>query len=68
MAIIITRKGADESAKKEISRRIRNEGKTIIVIDDIDLICMLDLWKENDDINPSVILQNKLNDLYIHLE
>ena len=68
MEIIITRKGADESAKKEISRRIRNEGKTIIVINDIDLICMLDLWKENDDINPSVILQNKLNDLYIHLE
>ncbi len=68
MAIIITRKGANESAKKEIRRCVRSYGKTIIVIDEMDLINMITLWKEDDDINPSIILQEKLNNLYIHLE
>lgn len=67
VAIILTRKGADESAKKMIRSVLRESGKVVLVLNDNDVNNMIKLFEEKD-INASVVFQQKINDLLMHLE
>ena len=67
MAIIFTRKGANERAYNEIRNAVKEEGKIILVIDDEELIQMLKLWRDRG-INPAILLQEKLNNLLMGLD
>lgn len=68
VAIILTRNGSSNSANEEIRKKLREQGKTIIVLNDSDVIDMINIWKSDDENNASIIFQEKLNNLYIHLE
>ena len=67
VAIIFTRKGANERAYNEIRNAVKEEGKIILVIDDEELIQMLKLWRDRG-INPAILLQEKLNNLLMGLD
>ena len=68
VAIILTRNGSSSIADDEIRKKLKEHGKTIIVLNDEDLIKMIKIWKSDDENNSSIVLQEKLNNLYIHLE
>ncbi len=65
---MLTRKGAGNIAEDEIRKKLKEHGKTIIVLNDEDIIDMINIWKSDSENNASIVFQNKLNNLYIHLE
>lgn len=68
VAIMLTRKGASNKSNNEIRKKLKEQGKTIIVLNDKDVIDMINIWKSDDENNSSIVFQKKLNNLYIHLE
>lgn len=68
VAIILTRNGSSSNADDEIRKKLKEQGKTIIVLDDNDVIDMIKIWKSDSENNSSIVFQEKLNNLYIHLE
>lgn len=67
VAIIISRKGADEHAIKATKGSLRESGKLILCLSDKDLLDMIDI-KIKAEQEPADILVNKLDDLLVHLE
>lgn len=64
-AIIMTRDGADEGAKKMIQGAMREHGKLIIVIDDNNIIEMLEKKDRGED--PSDYLFDRVDDFLLKL-
>lgn len=67
VAIIISRKGANNQALKAVKGTLRETGKLIICLSDQDLLDMIDIKKEGEQ-EPSDILINMLDELLVHLE
>lgn len=65
VAILFTRKGADENAIKAIQGAIRENGKYMLVLEDNDVIEMLQIAKEGGDVTD--LLFAKLDDLLMKL-
>lgn len=68
VAIILTRNGSSCNADDEIRKKLKEQGKTIIVLDDNDVIDMIKIWKSDNENNSSIVFQKKFNNLYMHLE
>jgi len=66
VAIIISRKGIDENALKAIKGSLREQGKVIITLTDLDVTAMIKMHYEGN--NPSDYLSMKLDKLLIELE
>ncbi len=64
VAIIITRKGIDDNAKKAIKGALREQGKLIIVLNDEDIKNMIG----NDNITAIDYLEDKLDEFLIELD
>lgn len=67
VAIIISRKGADNQAMKAVKGSLRETGKLIICLSDQDLLDMIDIKKEGEQ-EPADLLVNLLDELLVHLE
>ena len=72
VAIIFTRKGADENAIRALNGCLREHGKLFIILDDIDVNKLIDIRIENlnktqIDVTPSKFLLDKANELLISL-
>lgn len=67
VAIIISRKGADEHAIKATKGSLRESGKLILCLSDKDLLDMIDI-KIKAEQEPADILVNKLDNLLVYLE
>lgn len=66
MAIIISRKPFSKNAQKAAKDYLRENGKVIMNLTDIDLITMLGMCNDGD--NPADYLSQKLDDLLVELE
>lgn len=67
VAIIISRKGADDQALKAVKGSLREAGKLILCLADQNLLDMVEIKKEGEQ-EPTDILVNMLDDLLVHLE
>lgn len=67
VAIIISRKGADENALAAIRGSLRETGKLILCLSDRDILELIDI-KERNEQPTGVFLGAMLDDLLIHLE
>lgn len=67
VAIIISRKGADDQAMKAVKGSLRETGKLIICLSDQDLLDMINIKKEGEQ-EPADLLVNLLDELLVHLE
>ena len=65
VSIIIARVGADDNALKAAKGALKEAGKLIVVIDNIDLCKMLTL-KDNGD-EPTIVLRNRIDEILIKL-
>lgn len=67
VAIIISRKGADENALAAVRGSFRESGKLILCLSDRDILEMMEIkeWKEQPT---EAFLGAMLDDLLIHLE
>ncbi|RDE94597.1 hypothetical protein DPW03_09680 [Aggregatibacter aphrophilus] len=65
VAIIFSRKGGDESADKFIRGALRESGKTIIVLNDDDVIKMITAKEKGDA--PELVLFEKIDTLFMTL-
>lgn len=65
VAILFTRKGANENAIKAIQGAIRENGKYMLVLEDSDVIEMLQITREGGDATD--LLFTKLDDLLMKL-
>lgn len=68
VAIIISRKGADENAILATKGCLRENGKLIICLSDDDLIELISIKHENGESSTAAYLANRLDDLLITLD
>lgn len=66
VAIIISRKGCDENAKKAARGSLRELGKLIVCLSDEDINKLIDM--KNSNINPTNYLEILLDDMLLDLE
>lgn len=66
VAIVISRKGADESAKKAMRGSLRELGKLIICLSDEDVNKLINMKNNNED--PADYLEALLDDMLMDLE
>lgn len=66
VAILISTNGADENAEKMIHGILREEGKLILSLSNLDLLNMLRKKMDNED--PAQYLSEKLDELLLDLE
>ena len=66
VAIIITRRGINENGRRTIEGILRETGRLIIVLNDEDIKEMINLYNKNKEV--SIILENKLDELLVHIE
>lgn len=67
MAIIVSRKGADENALAAIRGSLRETGKLILCLSDKDILELIDMKQQNEQ-PTGAFLGAMLDDLLIHLE
>ncbi len=67
VAIIISRKGADENALAAVRGTLRESGKLILCLSDRDILEMIEI-KERNEQPTEAFLSAMLDDLLIHLE
>ena len=66
VAIIVSRKGADEHAQKAMRGSLRESGKLILYLSDNDLLDMISIKQDGED--PADFLANRLDDFLLQLE
>ena len=67
VAIIISRKGADENALAAVRGSLRESGKLILCLSDRDILELMEI-KERNEQPTEAFLGAMLDDLLIHLE
>ena len=67
VAVIISRKGASESALAAARGSLRENGKLILCLSDKDIMDLIDI-KEKDQQSTGSFLETMLDDILIHLE